>query len=404
MAPNLSPPLDPQDIKRTIGKISGEDTGRHIVFISGMHGNEPAGVFALQRVIDRIKNDGLSVRGTIWALQGNLHALKVGKRYLDIDLNRIWITKYNDAPPPPSDTVEVKEREELSMEFQEIMEEVDKEVFFFDLHTTSSFSIPFSSISDTLKNREILEDIPVPTVLGLEEEMEGTLFSYFSELGLSMILFESGQHNLVSSVDNHEAFVWLVLNRLEFIDGSELEDFHQFHNILAKEGIFQKHVFEIKHRHALNGQHSFKMMDGFVNFQPIGHGQILATDENGDVKAPMDGKIFMPLYQEQGSDGFFVIRPIRMFWIRMSGFVRRLGLDKLLSILPGIRRQKEMPNSFRINRKLARFFVLDFFHLLGYRKVIRHDNHFIVKRRPFDWEQPPMTTVRQRFKDITPGF
>lgn len=84
------------------------------------------------------------------------------------------------------------------------MNEVEEEVFFFVLHTTSSQSIPFISISDTLRNRKIVQYIPVKLVLGLEEQMEGTFFNYFSELGISMLLFEAGQQDLVSSIDSHE--------------------------------------------------------------------------------------------------------------------------------------------------------------------------------------------------------
>lgn len=39
----------------------------------------------------------------------------------------------------------------------------------------------------------------------------------------------------------------------------------------------------------------------------FGKGVQLASDNSGEIKAPLDGKIFMPLYQKQGNDGFFIV-------------------------------------------------------------------------------------------------
>jgi succinylglutamate desuccinylase len=52
------------------------------------------------------------------------------------------------------------------------------------------------------------------------------------------------------------------------------------------------------------------MRPGYVNFQPIQQGEHLANDTTGPVLAPEDGLILMPLYQPQGSDGFFVVQEI----------------------------------------------------------------------------------------------
>ena len=50
------------------------------------------------------------------------------------------------------------------------------------------------------------------------------------------------------------------------------------------------------------------MKPNVINFQNIKKGEVLGSDKNGDVKSPFDGKILMPLYQEQGTEGFYIIQ------------------------------------------------------------------------------------------------
>ena len=41
--------------------------------------------------------------------------------------------------------------------------------------------------------------------------------------------------------------------------------------------------------------------------QRVREGEIIAQDRHGEIIAPMDGLIFMPLYQRSGNDGFFIV-------------------------------------------------------------------------------------------------
>ena len=61
---------------RIIGHIQGDKKGPTIIFIGGIHGNEPAGIFALDHVMRQLHESSMAVSGTIYALAGNLKALK----------------------------------------------------------------------------------------------------------------------------------------------------------------------------------------------------------------------------------------------------------------------------------------------------------------------------------------
>ncbi|MFT5998627.1 MAG: succinylglutamate desuccinylase, partial [Neolewinella sp.] len=81
--------------ERIIGHYRGAEAGPLVVAIGGVHGNEPAGVLALERLFDMLEdepriNPGFSFKGDLLALRGNLAALAAGVRFIDADLNRIW--------------------------------------------------------------------------------------------------------------------------------------------------------------------------------------------------------------------------------------------------------------------------------------------------------------------------
>lgn len=81
---------EPKKVSRILGEIHGSQNGPTVIFIGGIHGNEPAGVHALNHVFNELKGRDASIRGSIYALSGNLGALERGVRFQTEDLNRLW--------------------------------------------------------------------------------------------------------------------------------------------------------------------------------------------------------------------------------------------------------------------------------------------------------------------------
>lgn len=67
-------------------------------------------------------------------------------------------------------------------------------------------------------------------------------------------------------------------------------------------------VFDIEYRHGIKDKDDFKMEPGFENFQEIKKGDLLAIQNGNELRSEWNARIFMPLYQAQGNDGFFVIK------------------------------------------------------------------------------------------------
>lgn len=371
-------------IKRVLGNFEGSKNGPTVIFFGGIHGNEKAGINALTKVVQKIENDDIIIDGNFHAVSGNMNALKKNIRFTVEDLNRIWTDdhlSYIKALGIEFNE-DVQEQIALIEIIKKILSTKDKPFYFIDLHTTSSKTNPFITISDSLNNRKFTSNFSVPVVLGIEEYLDGPLLTYINEYGHIALGFEGGQHDDTEAIINCEAFIWLVLEASGCIKKEQIKDFKDQKNILKKNGYSRK-FYEIDYRYLIKDQEVFRMNQGFINFDQISKGQLLAKSDSKLVKANRNGRIFMPLYQSQGSDGFFIITQISEFWLKFSTIVRKLHLHHILRILPGIKMGPKQSHTLIVNPRTAKFLAKEIFHLFGYRKQIKKGNklHFIKRDR-----------------------
>jgi hypothetical protein len=357
------------EVDRYIGKIETSPELPTVVFIAGIHGNEPSGVFALKQVFNHLNKNNIKPRGNVYAITGNMCALPEGKRFCEVDLNRIWFTQkpQNLNKSKGLSGPEYIQQKELLHEIERICERSTGKIYFIDLHTTSSVSCPFIPINDTMENRRFARKFPVPTVLGIEEFLDGPLLSYINEIDHIALGFEAGQHDAKSSIDYHIAFVGLVMLYSGIIDKTDFPDYDDYFKKLETAGRPEQAIYEIRSRFGLESGKEFEMLPGFKSFDKIVKDQHLATYNNQEVNAQESGKIFMPLYQNQGEDGFFIIRKIHPIWLKLSSLLRKIRFDKLLLMLPGVSLDKTNTKTMLVNLNVAKFYSVELFHLLGYR-------------------------------------
>ena len=147
-------------------------------------------------------------------------------------------------------------------------------------------------------------------------------------------------------------------------------------------------VVEVRHRHTIAPEDRFKMEPGFKNFQAVRRGKVLAQDRTGEIKACETGLILMPLYQALGNDGFFLVREVKRFWLKLSALLRNLKLGHYIHLLPGVRRDPVNENFLIVNTRIARILPLQVFHLLGFRRLRWTDKYLVVSRRAYDLVGP----------------
>lgn len=364
--------------------VAGRRGGPLLFLLGGIHGNEPAGVHAARRVLSALEAGRIQVRGRIVALAGNVGALRRGQRYSARDLNRLWqpaaVERARAGRDRAGEDDEAREQRELLWELEQEMAGPFERVALLDLHSTSAVGAPFSIMGDTLQNRVVAFALGIPVILGLEERIEGTLLSYFSERGHTAVCVEGGQNDLPETIEHHEASIWLTLAALGMVREADVPELEARRRLLRDAARGLPGVVEIRHRQAVPDGAQFEMRPGFANFHRVHRGEVLGWTQGPaggagegrargeDVRTPTDGLLLMPRYQGQGNDAFFVGREVRRAWLGISAVLRRLRLQWILPLLPGVRAVEGRTRRLRVDGTIARWEVLEVLHLFGYRR------------------------------------
>jgi succinylglutamate desuccinylase len=372
-----------------LGAFVGDSDGPTLIAIGSLHGNEPDGVLALEEVAAWIDDLDCRIRGRVFLLSGNMRALRQQVRFIDNDLNRAWTEPNRSSVGTPSllASIEGRELTELDRLLDSILITARSEVYVIDLHSTSAAGPPFATMGDTLRNRRFARRFPVRTLLGIEEQLDGTLLEYLNNVGAVTLGFEGGQHESFKTLENHIAFAKLALVNSGVLSPEDLPDRTELELRLAA-GLTRSQFYEVLHREAITAEDEFRMHPGFTNFDPVKKGDHLAWNKRGPIMATRSGVILMPLYQKLGDDGFFLGQRIATFWLYVSALLRRLKIQNIVHWLPGVRRAPQDPSRLVINTRIARLFPLQIFHLLGFRKLRLHGSHLIMSRRRHDTASP----------------
>jgi succinylglutamate desuccinylase len=377
--------VDLGQLPRVLGVWGPEGSGPTLLLVAGLHGNEPSGIRAAQRVLVRLENGTPILAGRVAALAGNLGALAVRRRYQDRDLNRMWTAEHLDRVRggQPARFAEDRELAALDDALAELLETAPGTVYLLDLHSASGPGPAFSILDDTLPNRFFALELGVPVVLGIEEELTGTLMHHLSGEGVVVAAFEAGQHDDPRTVDRAEAAIWLALAAAGVVSEA-VPEVTAARRHLARENRHLPRVVEVRGRHPIAPGDDFRMLPDQAGFQAIRAGQVLAHDRHGPVKAREGGYLLMPLYQALGDDGFFLVRAVHPSWLWISALLRRLRLESLLHWLPGVTRHPKLPGSFLVDQGTARFGALGLFHLLGFRRNGPRERVLVMSRRAND--------------------
>jgi len=418
--------------EREIGRVDGQGGGPTLVVLGGVHGNEPAGIHASRRVIERLGavNPAL-VHGSFVTLAGDMAAINhpdPATRYIDHDLNRLC-TRERFAETPDTSA----EHREMFGLFDALGREharcaaLGREMVLVDLHTTSAPSRPIVALEDTLAARAVVRHLPLPRYLGMEEELGGLVFDAATQrFGCVAFLIEGGQHDDPLSIRVHEAAIWTLLSSLGVLDlralGDAPFDADPGRWLRRAAGPKAGLVYDLRHLEPITSE-DFEILRGIGSGSRVRAGSTrVATQGGRELIAPMDGEVFLPNmqpYKRIGDDGYFIVRRVSTGWINLSARLRtKRWIHALIERLPGVHRHRS--GVLLVESDLAAVLKRQVFHLLGYR-LERHDDTLggrglarvargivafaraIVRapiRREVDPQDPGFWVVRRRRLDL----
>jgi succinylglutamate desuccinylase len=318
-------------------------------------------VLALRRVFSSLHDARPPFKGQVVGIAGNIAALQAGRRFLDRDLNRGWSPRgMQRAETFPGGPAEDGEQAQLIAVLRKELEGDRSSIKVIDLHTTSAEGPPFLTLADTIRNRAFARSIGLPLVLGIEEQIDGALLEVITAAGPVTLGIEAGQHDDPVSVDHHERAVWMALIAGGHISEDDVPDAGSMRAALRKASGNLPKVFAVRYRKPVTDGDGFSMRPGYLNFQKIS------------------------LYQDQGDDGFFIVRDVHPAWLRLSEGLRGLRVSSLARWLPGIHPARRRPDVLIVDRRVARWLAVDVFHLLGYRKSRVTRGWYVFRRRSHD--------------------
>ena len=300
-------------MKRVLGVIETGGDGPLNILVGGLHGNEVAGVKAINQVFQDIRNHRIPVHGTLLGLAGNLQAIAANKRFIDYDLNRCWTDEFVDRVYHKQHTlaedIELKSLHDIILDYTN--KPFDQRILI-DLHTTSSEKGNFIVVPEDEATNPIVRSLKQPVVVDLDQHLMGTLLKYLRKYDYLAMAFEGGLIGSSKAIDLHVAGIWEILKASGAIDPDTNTDFLLSGKKLREYSDKLPGYVRVKYHHQIKTKDQFVMAPGFENFQPVKQGQVVASDIEGPITAPVDGLMFLPLYQDAGDDGFFIVEEISL--------------------------------------------------------------------------------------------
>ena len=307
--------------KRIIGSYEGTEKGPLLIVLGALHGNESAGVKAIDIVlkmleVEPITNPHFKLSGKMVGLIGNRKAYNLNKRYIDQDLNRMWLPITFDRInrlPQIEWTSEEHELQDLLKTVRKIINDYKPEYcVLLDIHTTSSLGGIFVIPNDSESSIQLAITTNAPVIKGMLKGIQGTTLQYFTSenmgFNIDSIAFEAGHHEDKLSINRAIAAIVNCMRSINMVRADDVESVHD--QILVKYSTGFPQVSELIYKHHINKGDNFTMTPGYKNFDPVKKGDLLGRDIYGDILSQFDALILMPLYQSLGDDGFFLIKDV----------------------------------------------------------------------------------------------
>jgi succinylglutamate desuccinylase len=261
-------------------EIKGQENGPISIILAGVHGNERCGVEALKKILP----DLVIGRGTVFFGRGNPRALKVGKRFIAVNLNRLF--RRDD---------ELSNADKAGYEYRRakvIRNYLDRADALLDIHASSIPNTKPFAVSEPEAGK-IVKYLPAKIfVSGFDKVEFGGTDYYMNQAGKIGICLECGYLGDPQSTKIAEDSIFAFLKARGHLT-NDLIPRRQ-----SRVEMYQKYFTKTD---------NFVLAKSFGNFETVDKNQLIGTDGREEVRAPKRSLIlFAHDCQEVNSEAFLL--------------------------------------------------------------------------------------------------
>lgn len=270
------------DVQSEIITIDSGVDGPHVAIFAGVHGNELAGVYALQNILPTLA----ITKGKASVVYANPPAIKENVRMQTKNLNRCFY-KGNDG-----DTYE----DERARELMALLDTCDA---LLDLHMFyDEDGAPFVICEQN--GVEIAEKMDVEIIsTGWTAAEPGATDGYMNEQGKIGICVECGPISKGSEYTEFaENTVYQFLQHFEMIQPCRDDSTIPKKYVMAKKSVHK-------------ASETFVLADGYNNFQDLAAGEVIATDGQKNYTAGENECIIFPHYGARVGEEAYIIGSVQ---------------------------------------------------------------------------------------------
>jgi succinylglutamate desuccinylase len=259
--------------KPRIIKIDSGNPGKTVAIFGGVHGNEKAGILAVDYLINNLEIE----RGVVYLVHANPKAINQNVRFLEKNLNRCFLKREKSRCY----------EEFLADELMSVLDECDA---LLDLHAyrdDSDRDITFAFCADNAL--ELASKMHISKVI--------TNIDPFEKGGSDGYMYNNGKIGIcveLGSLRHREKFKDLgIKTSYQFL---------QFFDLIETKIPFDSISQDIMEMHYLHEKQTkdFKFTKDYLSFDKVSSGEIIANDTD-EIIMNIDGYIIFP--SEKGSIG-----------------------------------------------------------------------------------------------------
>ncbi len=270
---------------------------KHIVFGGITHGNETGSLPAMAKMAQKLANGETNYGGRVTLMLGNIQACLADKRFLEADLNRVFLDEAPESLEKDRafQMMKVLDQADVFVDFHQTIEPSEKPFYIFPFHEEGYQWARVLGGGVSLITRNSKHAFSEGCVCADE---------YARNRGIPGITLEMGQKGITPLADE---LTWQTMERAlaatdKLAAGETIA--MQMQNLNPPEFEF----IEIQYAQDFGGPRT-RLNPGLLNFTWVEAGQVIGQhDDDSPIVVPQDGYLVFPKYPARDENNHVIGR------------------------------------------------------------------------------------------------